>query len=31
MAMAKWQRVVLFVFGIAMMVSGILKIVNALH
>ena len=30
MAMAKWQRIVLFVFGIAMMVSGILKIVNAL-
>ena len=31
MAMAKWQKVMLFVFGIAMMVSGILKIVNALH
>ena len=30
MAMAKWQRVVLLVFGIAMMVSGIIKIVNAL-
>ena len=31
MAMAKWQRVVRFGFAIAMMVSGILKIVNALH
>ena len=30
MAMAKWQRAALLVFGIAMMVSGILKIVNAL-
>ena len=30
MTMAKWQRVVLFIFGIAMMVSGIIKIVNAL-
>jgi uncharacterized membrane protein HdeD (DUF308 family) len=30
MTMAKWQRVLLFVFGIAMMVSGIIKIVNAL-
>ena len=30
MAKAKWQNVVLIVFGIAMMVSGIIKIVNAL-
>ena len=30
MTMAKWQRVMLLVFGIAMMVSGIIKIVNAL-
>ena len=31
MATAKWQKVMLLIFGIAMMVSGILKIVNALH
>ena len=31
MTKAKWQSVVLLIFGIAMMVSGILKIVNALH
>ena len=30
MEKAKWQNVVLIVFGIAMMVSGIIKIVNAL-
>ena len=30
MTMAKWQRVVLLIFGIAMMVSGILKIISAL-
>ena len=30
MTMAKWQRVMLLIFGIAMMASGIIKIVNAL-
>ena len=30
MATAKWQKVMLLIFGIAMMVSGIIKIVNAL-
>ena len=30
MATAEWQKVMLLIFGIAMMVSGIIKIVNAL-
>ena len=30
MATAKWHKVMLLIFGIAMMVSGIIKIVNAL-
>ena len=30
MATAKWQKVMLLIFGIAMMVSGIIRIVNAL-